>query len=696
VAGDEQGRKRSRLGDARAYSPRGRTTRDTGGIDREALAAAKRARESRAREDVHWEDDDEWADQPERGRSARPGRVSRRDSPVRDSRSARQPVKRTASAHYGPPRRPRRPVKEPKIVAPPKMGEPKRRLRVAAALAMALFAFIGLRLVQLQLTDAPAYAAEGLRDRLRSTALPAPRGSILDRTGAVLAHSIEARFIAADPELVKDPVAAAEQLSPLLGIAVSDLLPSLRKKKREIDGVPLRFAYLARGVDVDKAKQVKALNLPGIVVDRDERRDVPGNDLAANLIGFTGTDLNGLAGLEAHFDSTLRGKDGKVIYEVGGPTEQRIPGGYQLLTPAQPGHSMKLTIDRDVQFMVQRILSERMKGQNATWAAAVVIDAKTGEIVAQASYPTYSARNPNAYPKEVWGDAATTVVFDPGSTHKAIVLAAALQEGKLGRDSTVEIGPTIKKGTVTYEDSTSFPEGTRITLPGLMAYSSNVGTIKVADLVGPAKLVEYQQSFGLGKATGIGLPGESDGVLQPAAKWSGTSYGSIPIGHEIAVTPLQMTAAYAAIANDGVWTQPHLIKETIDVNGVATPAAGPTARRVMSPENAASLREIMEAVTTVKNATGTTARVEGYRVCGKTGTGQQVKDGKYIAGEVGSFIGMAPADQPRYVIGVFAHTPGGHGGAVAGPAFRDMMAFTLPHFGVMPTSTKPPEFVITA
>jgi cell division protein FtsI (penicillin-binding protein 3) len=276
------------------------------------------------------------------------------------------------------------------------------------------------------------------------------------------------------------------------------------------------------------------------------------------------------------------------------------------------------------------------------------------------------------------------------------VLSAALQEGVVRPDSTIEIGPTIKKGDETYKDTHRFPEGTRITLPGLMAYSSNVATIKIAEMLGPRKLYDYQRLFGLGEATGIGVPGEAPGLVQPPENWSGSSHGSIPIGHGIAVTPLQMAAAYCAIANDGVWIQPHIVKETIAPDGGVAPGTPATTHRVISAETAASLRQIMEAVTVVDGATGVNARLEGYRISGKTGTGQQVKDGHYIPGEVASFIGMAPADQPKYVIAVFAHTPGGGGGAVAGPAFRDMMAYTLRHFQVPPTGTKPPEFVITA
>ena len=661
-------KRRSGIGDARAYTPRGRTVRDTDTVDKKE-------------------------------------RPLRTDTPVRKATPRQSTPHRTAGNRKAsgrkavPPKRTRTPIKPPKIVvAPPRLGEPKRRLRLATAISLLLFTIIGLRLIHLQLTDAPAYAAKGLKDRLVTTQLPAPRGSIFDRNGNVLAHSVEARLVAADPELVRDPHATAAALQAPLGMPASEILPKLAKRKQDVTGEPVRFAYLARGVDIENAKLVQDLRLPGIVVDRDERRDVPGDDLAANLIGFTGTDLNGLAGIEARFDEVLRGKDGKFVFEVGrnGSLRQAIPGGYQMLTPANPGSSLKLTIDRDVQFMVQRILADRMRGKDATWAAAIVLDRQTGEVVAQASYPTYSAANPTASKVFERGDNATSVVVDPGSIHKAIVLAAALQEGVVKPDSTIEIGPTIRKGDETYHDTHKFPEGTRITLPGMMAFSSNVATIKVAGMLGAPKLYAYQRAFGLGEATGSGVPGEAPGLVQPPENWSGSSYGSIPIGHGVAVTPMQMAAAYCAIANDGVWIQPHIVKETIKPDGGVVPGQPPNTHRVISSENAAVLRQIMEAVTTVDGATGVTARLAGYRISGKTGTGQQVKDGKYMPGEVASFIGMAPADQPKYVIAVFAHTPGGGGGAIAGPAFSAMMNYTLRHFKIPPTSTKPPEFVTTA
>src|SRR5439155_10129612 len=247
-----------------------------------------------------------------------------------------------------------------------------------------LFGLIGGRLVQLQLTDAKVYAARGLKDRLQTVPLAAARGTIFDRDGHVLAHSVDARFVYADPAWVKDPGHTADVLSPLLGVPRSELL---RKVSRHTyaDGRQVRFEYLARGVDVAVGEQVKALNLPGIAVRPDEKREVPGHDLAANLIGFTGRDINGLSGIEAGYDRLLRSVEGERTFEIGnGDLAAEIPGGYHVERPARPGTSLQLTVDRDLQYQVQSILSDRMRAANATFGSAVVLDAHSGEVLAQA------------------------------------------------------------------------------------------------------------------------------------------------------------------------------------------------------------------------------------------------------------------------------------------------------------------------
>jgi cell division protein FtsI (penicillin-binding protein 3) len=605
-------------------------------------------------------------------------------------RTATEPAGRRARTRSGPGQ-----SEPPAPTVLPRLADPGRRLRIGTALVLAFFLVIAGRLIELQVTVGDQYAAEGLRLRLEVVDLPAPRGNIVDRNGAVLAESVEARYVFADPELIANPVTTADKLSRALGIPRSDLLPKLVPHRRD-DGTVERFEYLARGVPVETGDRVRALRLAGIGVRRDESRMVPGHDLAANLIGFTGRDLTGLAGLEASYEDVLHGVDGTRTFEIGQPDgdvslDHEIPGGFNEETPARPGSDLMLTIDRDLQFEVQRVLGARMRQVHAITGSAVVLDVRTGEVLAQASYPFYDAANPFAYRERDRGDMATGFTVDPGSVHKAIVMAACLQEGVVEPSDSVLVAPSITKGDQRFTDTHPHRRPTRMTLPGVLAWSSNVGTITLADRLGAEKLYAYQRAFGLGDASGEGLPGESAGLVQPPANWSGSAHGSIPIGMGVSVTPLQMAAVYAAIANGGVWVRPHLVRSVVSADGAVTPTAAAPTRRVISAENAAALRTMLEAVVSLPGATGSSAAIDGYRVAGKTGTGKVVRNGRYASGEVASFVGMAPADAPRYVIAVFAHTPAGNGGAVAGPAFAQMMEFTLRHYRVAPTGTKPPK-----
>jgi cell division protein FtsI (penicillin-binding protein 3) len=557
---------------------------------------------------------------------------------------------------------------------------------------------IGIRLVILQVASSPEDAdrlIELRESRLAEVRLPAPRGSILDRDGTVLAHSVEARFVGADPELVKDPALTASILSPVIGVPQSKLVPLMTPHNRP-GGGESRFEFLAQGVDISTGDRIAAMELPGIVVKEDERRDVPNADLAANLIGFTGADNSGLEGLEARYDSLLRGTDGQRKFEIGaGDLNKPIPGGFEQHTEPQPGTSLQLTIDGDLQYEVQRILAEQMKQVKATIGGAVVIDVQTGEVVAQASYPAYNAAKPGDFTPTEREDVPSSIVADPGSIHKAFIFGAALQEGLIKPDSVLTIGPALERGGYRFQDGHMQKKGTKMTMPGLLAYSSNVGTILIADMLGKEKVIEYQQKFGLGKATGEGMPGEAEGKILGPDEWSGSASGSVPIGMSVDATLVQMAAGYAAIANDGEYIQPHLIKSMISGRGgKVTHAAKPERHRVLDPHVAAELRLMMEAVVDNKGGTGTQAAVPGYRVAGKTGTGKRLIDGQYTSANYGSFIGMAPADNPRYVIAVSADVPKGTGGDVAAPAFAKMMSFALLHGRVPPSSTKPPTFKI--
>lgn len=697
------------ISDARAYTPRGRTVRDL-------PEPVRRGRPGGGSGDLGGQ-----RRTPRTGRSADPfrpalqvldgGRTaayrsSRRAAPVatrtitprvvRGADPANPPGARRRTAERGaaPARTApaRRPARRPR--RPPRLADPQRRLRLGTLLALAMFTTIGIRLVALQVVDAPEYAGGGLADRLRTVVLPAPRGTIYDRSGAPLARSVEARYVYADPTLIEDPAATAAALSPLLGQPVSELTERMRERKRP-DGRMSQFEYLARGVEIDTAEKIMELDLPGIGTGRDERREVPGGDLAANLLGFTSQDLSGLEGLEARYDDLLRGVNGKREYEVGkGELGAEIPGGYSRETPARPGSSLQLTIDRDLQYMVQRILSNRMQAVGGSTGAAVVLDVRTGEVLAQASYPTYDAANWSKYDPSDRNDAATSFVVDPGSVHKAIVFGAALNEKVITPDTTMPVAPGIRKGDEIFSD-THNARGRTMSLAGMLGYSSNVGTIKIAEKLGARRLYDYQLRFGLGRPTGVGLPGEASGrVLKPPEEYSGSTYGSVPIGHSVDVTPLQMAAVYAAIANNGTWVQPHLVREIIAPDGTRKPAPKPQTRQVLRPEAAAALRTLLEAPVALPDGTARAAAIAGYRVAGKTGTGLRVVNGKYAPGEVASFIGMDQADQPRYVIAVFAHTPGGGGGEVAAPAFREMMTYTLTHYRVPATGSTPPKFEV--
>jgi cell division protein FtsI (penicillin-binding protein 3) len=563
-------------------------------------------------------------------------------------------------------------------------------------LALAMFSIIAGRLVLLQLTDAPAYAARGVADRLTEEVIPAPRGAIVDRDGNLLAHSVEARYVYADPGQVQNVEATADALAPLLGqvgIPRSELVPKLRPHRRA-DGTLVRFEYLARGVDIELGDAVTALNLAGIRVVRDERRVVPGSDLAASVLGFTGSDLTGRAGLEQAYDKQLRGENGERIFEAGeGRLKREIPGGLHRSTPARPGSSLELTIDRYLQFLVQQTLAEQLQAVKASIGAAVVMDVQTGEVMAQASFPGFNAAAPPADP-QTWLDTCSGLVVDPGSTHKAIVMGAALQEGVITPDTAVIVGPKIVKGDREFVDSAKKePKDVPMTMAGVMAYSSNIGTIRVAEQLGKDKLYQYQRKFGLGETTGEGLPGEVAGQVRAPKDWSGTSHGSIPIGNGVSTTPLQMAAVYAAIANGGTWIQPRLVRATVGPDGKRSPAAPALTRKVLDPAVAAQLRELLEAPVVVKGGTGNRAAIPGYRVAGKTGTGARVVDGKYTDGRVASFIGMAPADAPRFVVAVYAYGLDITGATMA-PAFSQMMADTLIRFKVPPTGAQPPVFKV--
>ncbi|CAM3185911.1 peptidoglycan D,D-transpeptidase FtsI family protein [Stackebrandtia soli] len=691
------GRQRNTLSQSRRYHPRGQSVRDAAESDDRRRRVSTRRNERDAFSPALRLVEGGAARTPPRRTAAARQRTRLRvaETPIEAppvARSAKARAAQRQSAVRTPPQ-PRRGGPSRRVIKRklPRIANPRRRLRLGTVLILIMFVIAGGRLVQLQVTDAAAYAADALQQRLYTEVVPASRGSITDRNGELLAFSVNARFVYADPEMVEDAGEAAAMLSPLLGIPASKLEPKMQRQEDD-EGNAVRFVYLARGVDATVGDTIAELGIPGVRVRADERREVPGHDLAANLIGFTGTDGNGLAGFEATYEDVLRGDDGELTYEVSG-SGQKIPGGFQREEAAQPGDDLQLTIDSDLQYQVQKILAKTVEEKNAQFGAAVVMDVKTGEVVSIASAPTYDAADPFGYDEKLRVDWASGAVVEPGSIHKALVVGAALEEGLISRDDLMTVAPTIQVAETTYRD-THYHDERPMSLGGILAHSSNVGIIMLAQQLGPEKLYEYQRKFGLGSPTDAGIAGEAAGIVRPASDWYGSDHGSIPIGLGVAVTPLQMAAGYSAIANDGMYVQPSLVECRVAPDGRKTSVGDPDKHRLFSASTARDLQHLLQAPITVPDGTGTIAELPGYLVAGKTGTGQLVRDGEYAPGEVASFVGFAPADKPKYTVAVFAYTPGGGGGTVTGTAFRDIMQVTLGHFRVPPSQEEPAKFEV--
>lgn len=619
-------------------------------------------------------------------------------SPKKPHDSAKKPKSgRSGSSSKATPRLER--VRETTPVSHPRLrrrsatpGNPQRRIRIAYAISLVLMLLIAGRLVHLQVSDAAAYAAAAHDQRVTSQPLPAARGAIVDRDGNQMAYSVEANFIAVDPtRLQGDPEELAAELGPLLSRPASELVPLLETEEFP-DGDAKQFAYLQRGVDVNIGNQISDMDDHGLIVGPDERRVIPGHDLAANVIGFTGGDEGeGLAGLEGGWNNWLSGIDGEVTYEQS-PSGQPIPGAFYREEPAEKGQDLQLTLDWDLQFQVQKILDSTMDEYDAEWASAVVLEVESGEALAMASLPTFDAANPFGEDESLYRDYSTQATVDPGSVHKAIVVAAAIEEGLIEPDGSLVVPATISKGDTSYSDS--YPErGVPLTLAGIIAQSSNVGTIMLADMLGPEKLYEYQKAFGLGESTEVGVAGEVGGMLLHPDDWSGTSYGSIPIGHEITTTPIQMAGVYSTIANDGLYVNPALVMGMVDADGEVLEPEKDEQRRVISSETAEAMQDLLQSTIYHETGTGTDAQLSGYHLAGKTGTGGLVEDGEYAPGHVASFAGFSPAEDPQFAVAVFAYVPdGGGGGEVTADAFRQINEFTLGHYRVPPVDDEVPEF----
>jgi cell division protein FtsI (penicillin-binding protein 3) len=551
--------------------------------------------------------------------------------------------------------------------------------------ALMVLSLIAGRLLQLQGLDRTAYAASAQDQQLQTVTLTANRGSITDRDGHAIATTVDARDVLADPEQMPDPSVAATALAPLLHQNVATLTQRLE--------VHTQYALLTQTpVTPAVGNAILALKVPGITTPDTTRRVYPDGTLASNVVGFVNASGQGAGGLELGYQKALAGHSGTSTYQVGANGDP-IPDGRTTLDPAVPGTNLRLTLQRDIQFEAQQAITKQVKSTRALSGTVIVMNPRNGQVLALASSPTF---NPNkvamANPQDL-GDPAVSVPFEPGSVNKVITMSAALEDGLVTPDSHFVIPPSLTVAGTVFHDAES--HGTEhLTLTGILAKSSNIGAIKVAERLGPERLDHYLQAYGYGKPTGIGLPGESGGILPAISTWSGTTLPTLAFGQGIDVTAMQVASVYSTIANDGIRVTPQIVAGTQVGSQRFVPSPPPARRRVISAKVSRELRDMLESVTT-DEGTAPAARIAGYRVAGKTGTANRYNGhGGYTgAGYTATFAGMVPADDPKLVTVVVLDRPlhNYYGGAVAAPVFHDVMSFALQTMGIAPTFTKPPR-----
>jgi cell division protein FtsI (penicillin-binding protein 3) len=544
-----------------------------------------------------------------------------------------------------------------------------------------LFAFggIGLRLAAIQVGD-HQLSAIGLDQRVRTIDLPAARGRILDRSGVPLAITLDARDLYANPELVTDPEAEAEQIARILGVKPKDVRSAL-----EADGT---FAYVARQVDLDVARQVEDLHLAGIGFLSAPKRYYPAGALASQVLGFVGIDGTGLAGLEEQFDTELAGTPGERKVEVA-PDGQPIAQGIDAETEPVDGASLRTTIDRDIQFQTQQALAQAVRDNGAKSGTVIVMVPRTGDILAMAGFPSFDPNRFADSDPDRWRNRTVTDAFEPGSVNKIITAAAALESGTVSLTQRFQVPASMQVDEYTIHDSHPHPVETMM-LSDIIAESSNIGIAKVAGVMGKTTLASYMNRFGFGRTTGLGFPAESDGIVPALEDWSDASLATIAYGQGISVTPLQMASVYATIANGGVWVQPRLVSGTVDDTGRFTPAPASPSHRVIEAQTAATLTEMLAYV--VDGGTGTSAQIPWYQVAGKTGTALKPSPsgGYYSDRYVASFIGFLPAGRPQVIVAVILDEPATvYGGIAAAPLFKQVARYAIQKLGI-PTADQVP------
>ncbi len=552
----------------------------------------------------------------------------------------------------------------------------RRALIIACGLIFWMLA-IGARLVYLQ-----AAQHEWLKARARvqqqGVAETSPlRGLVVDRAGRDLARSIETESFFAIPVELKDADGTAKRLASITGADAG----ALASRLKEAQGANRKFAWLARKLDAEQAEKIRALELPGVYSLREPKRFYPNGGLAAHVLGFVGLDETGLGGVEQFFNEHIRGEASKIFVETDAHRRSYASFG----APSRAGQTVVLTIDQMVQYRTEAALAAALERTHAKSASAIVLDPHTGDVLALANAPSFDPNDARNVQPQARVNGALQNIYEPGSTFKIVAYSAAIEKGlaKPGDKIDCQMGAITVAGRLVH-DHKKF--GT-LTLSEALAKSSNVAAIKLGLRVGDDSMYDFITRFGFGSRTGVELPGETVGIIRPVARWQPSSMGSIAMGQEVGVTPLQMAAAFGALANDGVRVAPHLVRELRADDGSTVFQTTPEMHRVVSAETARALRGMLEGVTL--NGTAKRAQLDGYSAAGKTGTAQKIDPQTHAYSKtkfIGSFVGFAPVENPAVVIIVVIDEPVGsyHGGDVAAPVFSEIAEGILPDLNVAP------------
>jgi cell division protein FtsI (penicillin-binding protein 3) len=569
-----------------------------------------------------------------------------------------------------------------------------KRIKFLIVVFMVFILFFAARLVQIQVIQASAYKARAANEMESTRTIPAPRGDITDINGVSFARSVSAINIVVDQTQITDAPRVANFVAPILGIPVAEVQSAISGVKRYSmvlkNAKPAMWDALTSALtSYNSTLESKNFDqrIIGFFAERGYIREYPSGTLTSSLIGFVRDDGVGASGIESSMNSLITGTAGRYSYARGFGAE--IPGSQSEIIAAKQGTSVRLTIDRDIQWIASKAISEAVSKSRAANGTVIVMDPKTGAILAHATAPTFDPNNTKNVSQYLMRNPSVQDVYEPGSTGKVMTLAAAMEEKKITPQTVFSVPYSLKRGGETFHDHERHPTQ-QLTTAGILAVSSNTGTIKIGELLSNQTLHSYLSKFGIGQNTGSGLPGESRGIFHPVKQWSGTTAPTVAFGQGYSVTAMQATSVFATIANDGVRVTPTVIAGTTDTSGKFTARNSGSSERVISQSTAVAMRKMMEGVVS-SNGTAPSAAIAGYRVAGKTGTAMRIDPscGCY-SGYTASFIGFAPADKPKFVISVTIQDPKGahYGGSLGGPVFKEVMTFVLQSQHVAPTSSK--------